>query len=102
MLKTKAMLLSVVASAVALAAFAAARGRAEAQGRDDKLDAPAGVEVISFDWKYDGYVPFEKGQEKSTSLSTTAKRQTSYVFKYAARLTVKNAGEKAIKVLDWD
>ena len=79
----------------ALAALSAA------QEADDKRGAP-GVEVVGFGWKYDGYAPVEVVRSETSAVTLSVKRGTSYVFKYAARLTVKNSGGKAIKSVEWD
>lgn len=78
-----------------------------AQKIDDSAAAPD-VSVLSFDWKYAGYVRSEtvKGNESisSTDTSTAVKlsRKTIYVFKYTGRATLKNAGAKTIKIVSWD
>lgn len=78
-----------------------------AQTIDDGAAGPD-VSVLSFDWKYAGYVRSEtvKGNESisSTDTSTAVKlsRKTIYVFKYTAKATLKNAGAKTIKVVSWD
>ena len=74
---------------------------------DNIADAPD-VSVLSFDWKYAGYVRAEtvKGNESisSTDTSTSVKmsRKTIYVFKYTAKATLKNTGAKTIKTVSWD
>ena len=74
---------------------------AAAQGDGDKHGAP-GVEVVGFAWKYDGYAPVEVVQSGKSGVTLSVKRGTSYVFKYTARLTVKNSGAKAVRVVEWD
>jgi hypothetical protein len=74
---------------------------------DGNVAAPD-VSVLSFDWKYAGYVRAEtvKGNESisSTDTSTAVKmsRKTIYVFKYTAKATLKNTGAKTIKTISWD
>ena len=36
-----------------------------------------------------------------SGVTLSVKRQTRYVFKYAARLTIKNTGAKAVKAVEW-
>ena len=79
----------------ALAALAAA------QSADDK-QSPSGIEVKSFDWKYDGYAPVEVVRSDKTGVVFSVKRTTGYVFKYTARATVKNTSAKAIKSIEWE
>lgn len=78
----------------ALAALAAA------QGPDDRPGAP-GVEVTGFDWKYEGYAPVEVVRSSKSGVSLEVKRGTDYVFKYDARLRVKNSGAKAVRSIEW-
>jgi hypothetical protein len=86
----KAMLLCCVLSAVAAA-----------QGVVNRLGAP-GVEVVSFEWKYEGYVPFEVVRSERSGDSMKTARGTGYVFKYVARLTVRNTSAKAIRSVEWN
>ncbi len=78
-----------------------------AQAVDDNAAAPD-VSVLSFDWKYAGYVRAEtvKGNESisSTDTSTAVKlsRKKIYVFKYTAKAALKNSGAKTIKIVLWD
>jgi hypothetical protein len=70
---------------------------------DDDLRAGAsGLDVKSFDWRYEGYLPVEIVDSGRTGMTTTVKRNTRYVFKYVAKLTLKNAGAKAVKSVEWD
>jgi hypothetical protein len=74
----------------------------------DESGAAPDVSVVSFDWKYAGYVRAEtiKGNESisSTDTSTAVKlsRKTIYVFKYTAKARLKNKGAKSIKAVWWD
>ncbi|HYE12892.1 MAG TPA: hypothetical protein VD968_00435 [Pyrinomonadaceae bacterium] len=77
---------------IALCALAAAQSGA----------AAGGVEVVGFDWKYDGYLPVETVRNSKSATSTRVRRGTDYVFKYRAQATVKNAGAKAVKAVEWD
>jgi hypothetical protein len=78
-----------------------------AQAVDDSAAAPD-VSVLSFDWKYAGYVRAEtvKGNESisSTDTSTAVKlsRKKIYVFKYTAKAALKNSGAKTVKIVSWD
>lgn len=74
---------------------------APAQAGGEKGGAP-GVEVVGFEWKYDGYAPVEVVQSGKSSVTLSVKRTTGYVFKYAARLTVKNSGAKAVRAVEWE
>jgi hypothetical protein len=78
----------------ALAAPAAAQEAGERRG------AP-GVEVVGFGWKYDGYAPVEVVESKS-GVTFSVKRGTSYVFKYTARVTLRNSAGKAVKSVEWE
>jgi hypothetical protein len=78
----------------ALAALAAA------QGNEGAGVAP-GLEVSGFEWKYEGYAPFEVVRSEKTPDALKTARGTDYVFKYASRLTVKNSGAKALKSVEW-
>ena len=73
---------------------------AAAQGADDRRGAP-GVEVSAFEWKYGGYTPVEVVRSGKSGVKLEVKRGTDYVFKYDARLTVRNTGERAVKSVEW-
>ena len=73
----------------ALAAAAAAQGGAP------------GLEVSGFEWKYEGYEPFEVVRSEKTAQSIKTARGTDYVFKYASRLAVKNTGARPLKSIEW-
>jgi hypothetical protein len=79
----------------ALAAAASAQEAGEKQ-------SPPGVEVVGFEWKYDGYQPVEIVRDSKSGVTTSVKRTTAYVFKYTARVTVKNTGARAIKSVEWE
>ena len=79
----------------ALAALAAGQGAAE------KRDAP-GLPVVGFEWKYNGYGRVEVVRSGKSATSIKMKREMDYVFKYLARVTVKNDGAKSIKAVEWD
>jgi hypothetical protein len=64
------------------------------------VGAPA-VEVSGFEWKYEGYAPFEVVRSEKTSESLKTARGTDYVFKYVSRLTLRNSGAKAVKSIEW-
>jgi hypothetical protein len=86
----------------ALALTTSLGGTARA-GVDDELRAGApGLDVKGFDWKYEGYLPVEMVDSGSTGVTMSVKRNTRYVFKYVAKLTLKNAGAKAVKSVEWD
>ena len=73
---------------------------AAAQGPDERRGAP-GVEVSAFEWKYEGYAPVEVVRSGKSGVELKVKRGTDYVFKYDSRLTVRNAGERAVKSIEW-
>jgi hypothetical protein len=75
---------------------------ARAQGGDDVRVGAPGVDVTGFDWKYEGYLPVEMVESGKSGVTLSVKRQTRYVFKYAAKLTIKNTGAKAVKAVEWD
>lgn len=79
----------------ALAALAAAQRGGVGAG------AAPGLEVSGFEWKYEGYAPFEVVRSEKTSDALKTVRGTDYVFKYAARLTFKNTGAKAVSAVEW-
>jgi hypothetical protein len=87
--------LKVMLVLCALAASAAA------QSVGDPVQEVPGLAVSGFDWKYEGYMPFEVVRSEKTAESIKHTRGTDYVFKYVSRLTVKNSGPKAIKSLEW-
>jgi hypothetical protein len=80
---------------VALCGAGAAQEMAET-----KTVIPA--EVIGFDWKYQGYATGETVREESVALSTKTKRAVVYVFKYTARVNLKNLATKTIKAVEWN
>jgi hypothetical protein len=89
--------------ALAFCVSAAARAGAAARSQSDDARAGApGVDVTAFEWKYEGYAPVEIVDSGKTVLTMSVKRNTRYVFKYTAKLTVKNSGAKAVKAVEWD
>ena len=86
-----------------LCALAAAHAAATTRAKDEDVRAGApGVDVKGFDWKYEGYLPVEMVDSGRTGMTTSVKRQRRYVFKYEAKLTLRNSGEKAVKSVEWD
>ena len=85
----------------ALAAICAARAL-------DRDALPPDVSVLSFEWKYAGYDRAETVKDNESTVSddpsTTYKvtRGSLYVFKYTAKVTLKNTGSKPIKAVSWD
>ena len=79
--------------------FAAAAGT---RGDDDVRVGAPGLDVTGFDWKYEGYMPVEIVDSGRTGMTTSVKRNKRYVFKYVAKLTLKNSGAKAVKSVEWD
>lgn len=82
---------------VVLAALAAA-GRA-AQDADGRAKV---AEVVGFDWKYQGYASAETIRDESGTGSVKARRGIAYLFKYTARLSLKNLSEKTIRAVEWN
>jgi hypothetical protein len=74
---------------------------AGANEEDARAVAP-GLDVTGFDWKYEGYMPVEMVDSGKSGTSLSVKRQTRYVFKYAAKLTLRNSGAKAVKAVEWE
>jgi hypothetical protein len=68
--------------------------------RDAASNLP--FEVVSFEWKYQGYGSAETVHDESDTLSMKSKRSTVYVFKYTARASVKNLSSKTIKSVEWN
>ena len=62
----------------------------------------AGPEVVGFGWKYEGYLPIEVVRNRKSGTTMSVKRGTDYVFKYRAQATLRNAGAKAVKSVEWD
>jgi predicted small secreted protein len=89
------LLLCALALAVSLAATARTHG-------DDVRVGASGLDVTGFDWRYEGYLPVEIVDSGRTGMTTSVKRNTRYVFKYVAKLTLRNAGAKAVKAVEWD
>ncbi len=97
MKKTLPAILLLCALAMSLAT-AAARTHFD----DDVRAGAPGLDVKSFDWKYEGYLPVEMVDSGRTGMTTSVKRNTRYVFKYVSKLTLQNEGAKAVKSVEWD
>jgi hypothetical protein len=91
----------VLLCALAFCVSALSHAAARAQADDARAGAP-GLDVTAFDWKYEGYAPVEMVDSGKTVLTMSVKRNTRYVFKYASKLTLRNAGAKAVKAVEWD
>ncbi len=63
---------------------------------------PGGPEVVSFGWKYEGYLPVEVVRNRKSGMTLSVRRGTDYVFKYRAQAALRNAGAKAVKAVEWD
>jgi hypothetical protein len=72
-----------------------------AQGAGGGPESP-GALVVGFDWKYEGYAQVEIVDGGKSGTSTRVKRRKAYVFKYRARVHLKNGGAKAVKAVNWD
>jgi hypothetical protein len=83
---------------VALCGAGAAQDKAETKA----VVAVVPFEINGFDWKYQGYATGETVREESVALSTKTKRAVLYVFKYTARVALKNLSPKTIKAVEWN
>ena len=88
------------ATLTAILLLCAVTALAAAQASDERRGAP-GVLVSAFEWKYEGYAPVEVVRSSKSGVKLDVKRGTDYVFKYDSRLTLKNAGGRAIKSIEW-
>lgn len=73
-----------------------------AQSVSEETKAIAPAEVIGFEWKYQGYTSAETVYEESNTLSMKSKRGVVYVFKYTAKVSLKNLATKTIKAVEWN
>jgi hypothetical protein len=83
-------------------ALGALYGTGAAQETAEPKAADVPFEIIGFDWKYQGYAAGETVREESVALSTKTKRAVVYVFKYTARVSLKNLATKTIKAVEWN
>ena len=60
------------------------------------------AEVLGFEWKYQGYGSAETVHEGTDTLSMKSKRGVVYVFRYTAKLNLKNLAAKTIKAVEWN
>jgi hypothetical protein len=60
------------------------------------------VEIVSFDWKYQGYASAETVHDETNTLSMKSKRGVVYVFKYTAKASLRNLSAKTIKAVEWN
>jgi hypothetical protein len=79
----------------------AARGAAQ-KNVETKLAATLPVEVVGFEWKYQGYASGETVQDETDTLSMKSSRKIVYVFKYTAKAHLKNTSSKTIKAVEWN
>lgn len=89
------LLLCALVLTASLAAYASAK-------QDDVRVGAPGVDVTSFDWRYEGYMPVEIVDSGRTGMTTSVKRNKRYVFKYVSKINLKNSGAKAVKSIEWD
>ena len=99
MLMMRAKLIPVLIGAMVI--ISAAQTPSEEKSGND-------VTVISFEWKYagykraesvEGYDPFFNRDDPS---AYKVARMNIYVFKYMAKVTLKNTGAKTIKAISWE
>lgn len=77
----------------------------EGAGAVQKRDADetkAAAEVISFEWKYQGYASAETVHDESSTLSMKSRRGVVYVFKYTAKVNLRNLATKTIRAVEWN
>jgi hypothetical protein len=98
----KTLKVTLALAALACCAASLASASASAQADESRASSPQGVEVTGFEWKYEGYLPVEMVDSGKTVVTLSVKRQTRYVFKYVSKLTLKNAGAKAVKSVEWE
>lgn len=65
-------------------------------------ETKAAAEVIGFEWKYQGYTSAETVRDETDTLSMKSKRGVVYVFKYTAKVNLKNLAAKTIKAVEWN
>src|ERR1044072_8526776 len=68
--------------------------RASAQVGGDKGGVP-GVEVVGFEWKYDGYAPVEVVQSGKSGVTLSVNGTTRYVFKDLKRSRLQSKQQVA-------
>jgi hypothetical protein len=78
----------------------AGSGMAQSGGALTASAPPA--EIISFEWKYQGYASRETVRDETSTLSMKSKREVIYVFKYTTKMSLKNLGAKTIKAVEWN
>lgn len=88
-------------SAVIMLLLTALAGAGAAQMVADETKAAA-AEVIGFEWKYQGYASAETVRDETDTLSMKSKRGVVYVFKYTAKVNLRNLATKTIKSVEWN
>jgi hypothetical protein len=88
-------------SAVVMLLLFALDGAGAAQRAADETKTAA-AEVISFEWKYQGYTSAETVHDESSTLSMKSKRGVVYVFKYTAKVNLRNLSTKTIRAVEWN
>ncbi|MBD0326195.1 MAG: hypothetical protein ICV68_07185 [Pyrinomonadaceae bacterium] len=91
------LIASIVVSLLLVALVGAAQKNVETDAA-----ATVPVEIVSFEWKYQGYGSGETVEDASDTLSMKSKRKLVYVFKYTARASVRNLSAKTIKAVEWN
>jgi hypothetical protein len=95
-MKASAIIVCLLFPLFALAAVSAAQ-----EGNERKA-AAAPFEILSFEWKYQGYASGETVSDESSTLSMKSKRSVVYVFKYTAKAGVKNLSSKTVRAVEWN
>lgn len=90
----------LVVAIISLLVAAFGSDRAAQTGVATKAGMPA--EVTGFEWKYQGYASAETVNDKLNSISVQSRRATVYVFKYTAKVSLRNLTAKTIKAVEWN
>lgn len=86
-------------STLLLLALVGASAVAQKLGADEAKPA---AEVLGFEWKYQGYASAETVRDETDTLSMKSKRGVVYVFRYTAKVSLKNLSAKTIKAVEWN
>jgi hypothetical protein len=87
---------------VMLLLVAVAAAVSAAQDGEARKAAALPFEILSAEWKYQGYASAETVADESSTLSMKSKRRVVYVFKYTAKASLRNLSAKTIKAVEWN
>lgn len=90
------------ASAIIVCLLFALTAMSAAQEGDERKAAAAPFEILSFEWKYQGYASGETVSDESSTLSMKSKRSVVYVFKYTAKAGLRNLSSKTVRAVEWN